>query len=238
MSLPFGYDPDKGTFTSVKPVIELPRNTSVHGSSTATSSYNQVSIWSRFDNFIARIGNWFVEHIDSANAIGSVILIGLVVISALICVISVWNNEGFLLAVLTAIGCCIVGYLCVGIGWYVLLLITNVLMYSLRLIFWNGWTFIVTLCLACSICIFVPFADTIFKRLPSEQIIRTEFTQDNVYRCTANVLNIRKEPNTNSEIIGVLKKGQSIEVSQIQNGFGCIQINGITGYVSMSYLAQ
>jgi hypothetical protein len=116
---------------------------------------NGVSLWSRFNNAIIQIGNWFAEHIDSVIGILCVLAFASVIIVSLIYVISVWSNDGFGWALLAAFGCYIGGYICLGIGWYVILVLSNVLMYGLRLIFWNAWTLILSLCAVGTICLYI-----------------------------------------------------------------------------------
>lgn len=238
MPLPIGFDPEKGTFASIKPIIDLPKNTVIHSSVTNRRSGTIAFSWSRFNNFIARIGNWFAEHVDSAISIGCIILMGGVIITALIYVISVWSSDGFWLAALAAIGCYIGGCICIGLGWYVVLIFTNLLMYGLRLLFWNAWTLIVSLCIVSAVCILHPYANNLSGSLENpKQVVKTVSPQKQAYKCVANVLNVRRAPNTYSEVIGVLKKGQYVDVYEVNNGFGRIYYDGDTGYVSMKYLS-
>lgn len=239
MPLPIGFDPEKGTFSSIKPIIELPRNTVAYNPTSGWIGYNKISIWSRFNNWVTRVGNWFAEHIDSAISIGCILLIAVVVILALIYVISVWNSDGFWLAALAALGCYIGGYICIGLGWYAIIIVTNVLMYGFRLIFWNAWTLIVSFCIIGVIIISLPCANELSGHQENaKQVIEAVSPQNQRYKCIANVLNIRRSPNTYSDVIGVLNKGQYVEVYEVSNGFGCINYRGETGYVSMKYLSH
>ncbi|MCQ2231451.1 MAG: SH3 domain-containing protein [Paludibacteraceae bacterium] len=49
-------------------------------------------------------------------------------------------------------------------------------------------------------------------------------------------LNVRKEPNTNCEVVGKLAKGTEVEVSNINDGWATLSFNGQTAYASADYL--
>ncbi|WJE51208.1 cell wall-binding protein EntA [Bacillus cereus] len=66
--------------------------------------------------------------------------------------------------------------------------------------------------------------------------VSAEFTKS-IYYVTANVLNVRAEANTNSEILGTLKKDDMIETTnQVQNGWLQFEYNGKTAYVHVPFL--
>ncbi|MGF9964040.1 SH3 domain-containing protein [Bacillus rhizoplanae] len=69
-----------------------------------------------------------------------------------------------------------------------------------------------------------------------EAFVSSEFTK-NIYYVTANVLNVRADANTNSEILGTLKKDDVIETThQVQNDWLQFEYNGKTAYVNVPYL--
>ena len=51
-------------------------------------------------------------------------------------------------------------------------------------------------------------------------------------------LNVRSAPSTTSEAIAKVTDGTPVYVSQVQNGFGKVTVNGVTGWVSMEYLTR
>ncbi|SDY38338.1 cell wall-binding protein EntA [Bacillus sp. 166amftsu] len=66
--------------------------------------------------------------------------------------------------------------------------------------------------------------------------VSAEFTKS-IYYVTANVLNVRAEASTNSEILGILKKDDMIETTnQVQNGWLQFEYNGKTAYVHVPFL--
>lgn len=56
---------------------------------------------------------------------------------------------------------------------------------------------------------------------------------------TADVLNVRPEPNTSKNAIGKLRKGQKVVPFELSNGWGKIKLsNGLEGWVCMTYLSE
>ncbi|MDZ3953216.1 SH3 domain-containing protein [Bacillus thuringiensis] len=69
-----------------------------------------------------------------------------------------------------------------------------------------------------------------------EAFISADYTKDTYY-VTANVLNVRASANTDSEILGKLKKDDVIETAhQVQNDWIQFEYNGKTAYVHVPYL--
>ncbi|HDR7793037.1 TPA: SH3 domain-containing protein [Bacillus luti] len=69
-----------------------------------------------------------------------------------------------------------------------------------------------------------------------DAFVSTEFTKS-IYYVTANVLNVRAEANTNSEVLGTLKKDDMIETTnQVQNEWLQFEYNGKTAYVHVPFL--
>ncbi|PGO79418.1 enterotoxin [Bacillus cereus] len=71
-----------------------------------------------------------------------------------------------------------------------------------------------------------------------EVFVSSEFTKD-VYHVTANLLNVRTEANTDSEIIGRLKKDDVIESThQVKDGWLQFEYKGKTAYANVSFLSS
>ncbi|MCU5549322.1 cell wall-binding protein EntB [Bacillus cereus] len=71
-----------------------------------------------------------------------------------------------------------------------------------------------------------------------EVFVSSEFTKD-VYHVTANLLNVRTEANTESEILGRLKKGDVIESThQVKDGWLQFEYKGKTAYANVSFLSS
>ncbi len=71
-----------------------------------------------------------------------------------------------------------------------------------------------------------------------EVFVSSEFTKD-VYHVTANLLNVRTEANTESKILGRLKKDDVIEsMNQVKDGWLQFEYKGKTAYVNVSFLSS
>ncbi|MFE6588082.1 SH3 domain-containing protein, partial [Bacillus mobilis] len=70
-----------------------------------------------------------------------------------------------------------------------------------------------------------------------EVFVSSEFTKD-VYHVTANLLNVRSDANTESEILGRLKKDDVIESThQVKDGWLQFEYKGKTAYANVSFLS-
>lgn len=233
MALPKGFNPNKMSFGSVTPVIEIPKNYSTSTSYSSRGSRRE-SLWSRFNNAIANLGNWFAGQVDNVISICCVLVILGIIITGLVYVIGAWTNQGFWWALLVAVGALIGGFICLGISWYVINIVVNVVMYGFRFLFWNGWTLLISLIIAVVGWLWVANFTSHSPRANTP--IETVAPATQTYQCAAQVLNVRKSPNTYSNVIGILKKGQQVEVYETTNGFVRISYNGQNGYVSLKYL--
>ncbi|MDT3498616.1 cell wall-binding protein EntB [Bacillus toyonensis] len=72
----------------------------------------------------------------------------------------------------------------------------------------------------------------------NELFVSSEFTKD-VYHVTANLLNVRSEANTESEILGRLKKDDVIESThQAKDGWLQFEYKGKTAYANVYFLSS
>jgi N-acetylmuramoyl-L-alanine amidase len=72
-----------------------------------------------------------------------------------------------------------------------------------------------------------------------KSVTTTQQSATTTYICTsAEVLNIRKSPNTSSEVLGAIKPKQTIEVYSISNGWAKVKYQGKTAYASAKYLER
>ncbi len=71
-----------------------------------------------------------------------------------------------------------------------------------------------------------------------EVFVSSEFTKD-IYHVTANLLNVRTEANTESKILGRLKKDDVIESThQVKDGWLQFEYKGKTAYANVSFLSS
>lgn len=214
-----------------------------YNSTASRSSYRSYSdpwyqrAWEGFDDVITSIGNFIAEHGFAYAGYATAIAGGLLFIGLVIWVIQAWINEGFLWAILYAIGATIIfgiGAFFIGIASYILQLAVA----AVRLVFWAGWSFL--LCLIGALGFWWYNAsdsgnsnyadDSAYESYEEEVEVAYPF------RCTASVLNIRTSPDSYSNVIGVLHRGEQVDVYEIVNGFAQIRFNGQNGYVSLDYL--
>lgn len=238
MALPAGFNPNDmsfGNITKRTPVIEIPRNTSTYTSYGSWGGRSHESLWSRFNNGVASIGNWFAEKAEDVLGWFSLAAMAIIVITCIVKVISTWIDDGFWMALLMAIGACIVGVIAWYIAAIVIVIGVNVIMYGFRFLFWNGWTLLIALTIGIGGWAYASFGTPSYHYAPEEQTEVYTPTYDK-YRCTAKVLNVRIHPNENSNVVGTLRKGQEVEVIDTENGFAAIEYNGNRRYVSLKYL--
>ncbi|PEK99730.1 hypothetical protein CN601_22945 [Bacillus sp. AFS017336] len=60
----------------------------------------------------------------------------------------------------------------------------------------------------------------------------------NTYKSSGNGVRIRSGAGTSYQILGSVNKGQSIEVISYSNGWYKVKVNGITGYMSATYVEK
>lgn len=233
MELPSGFDPSTGTFTKIsKPKIQSNYNTNFTTSySRSYSSYKNDSIWDRINDAIKSVGNWIDDIIEPVSGWFSVIA----VIIGIICLaIWVFGDSNILYIIFRLIGACIIGYISmVGLG--IALFGIELIMKVIRFIFWNAWTLLIAITITIGCLVYTTYDSTSYNNTSNIQTIKPKYE---MYRCTANVLNVRSMPTQNSRVLGTLRKGQEVEVSNIEKGFATIMYNGQKGYVSIKYLSK
>ena len=186
--------------------------------------------WARFNYKISRIGDWFEDNTDTVSAV----IMGLIGLVYIISVIATWVNDGFWVALIAGI----IGLFIAGIAWFAISIITNIAMWVLKLIFSNGWTFIIALVIIVATQI-LPAMALIFDGDDDEKYsyVEQEYVESTTpYVCTARSLNVRKEPTGNAAVVGTLRKGDRIDVYNISNGFAHIRYFNQDAYVSAQYI--
>ena len=222
-----------GEVAQTAPTLNIPHNT------TYTDSSSNRTWWGRFNGAIASIGNWFADHSDMATGLFSILVTLAIVITAIVVVIGVWNNEGWFMAILAAVAAYFIGILAWYIAVIVIVIVVNIIMYGLRLIFWNGWSLLLTA--AIGIGLWVYLKNTYFSYDYNYHPTQTELVAPvtETYVCTARKsLKVRRYPTTKAPQIGSLYNGQEIEVLDISDGFAHFKLNGNDGYASTQYLRK
>lgn len=193
-------------------------------------------LWEGFDNTITNIGNYLARNGENFANITVGICIWILALGLIWWVIQHWIDDGFLWAILYVFGAAIIfgiGSFCLGIISFILQLCIA----ALRFVFWNSWSLlgIIMILLISTLFNSCESTETLIQEYPTETIIPYQPT---ICRCTAKVLNVRGEPNMNSNIYGILYRGQQVEVTDTLNGFARIEFKGTYGYVSSKYLDE
>lgn len=230
--LPPGFDPATGRLRGVGGSRTVNTSTSRPTPSHRSPS-GSYGPWDKFNDGVGSIGNWMSGWIDTACTVVMWIIIAGVALLALWGIISLFA-EGHVFGAIVAIvlgftviyyGASIVGY----IGY----IITAVILYALRFVFWNAWSLIATFVVVGGLIVWD-------QQKPVKEIDRQDYQIEQVatttYRCTAKKLNVRSGPGTNYGVIGVLSKNERIEVITIEDKFAKFRYNGGYGYAGVKYL--
>lgn len=132
-------------FVKSGPKIEIPRNRSTSTTSSTSWGGRRVSLWSRYNKGVAGIGNWIADHVETVTDTCSAILFLAYVVVVIVLFVQSWIEGGFLKALLMGVLAGIVGFFVMGIAVWVVNIVMNVILYGLRILFWNGWTLLLVI---------------------------------------------------------------------------------------------
>lgn len=198
--------------------------------SATHSSRRSTNWWQTIDQGIRRFGDWIDRHIGDVVGWYVLIMCGIGILCLVGWVISVWIDSGFW----WALGSAVVAYLAGYIGFYALCLIGYVLqapLWVIRYIFKNIYTLLATIAIIIGVAV---YADSETSYTPTTTTeVQQNFT---TYTVTASVLNVRSAPSTSSSVLGVLRKGDKVQPTEVLNGFAVIDYKGQTGYISVKYI--
>lgn len=78
---------------------------------------------------------------------------------------------------------------------------------------------------------------SLVQRMP-ERLVREEKKIEIINKRVSESckLRVRKQPNKNAEILGVLEPNQAVEVLEERRGWSTIKYNNITGYAMSQFL--
>lgn len=204
-----------------------------------SSLYGRPNLWSRLNNFIENIGEWLR---DNTEALSNNIAIGVFFLACAIAIIGaivVWIDEGFW----SFVGYSIIGYLVIYYGG---LIVTGIMMYVLRipifilgLIFYNAYVLLIAIAISLGV-LFYNVNDWTFKSTDHRAVnTTTNIPTTTRYKCTANtILNVRKEPNSSSQIIGTIQSNAIVDVYDISDGFARIKYKNQDAYISKKYIIK
>lgn len=222
----------------------IPRVPTYHSPSyyTRTSvSYNP-SVWERINDFFAGIGDWLQDCYESVEEffLEKVVpvLIVIAVVGVVIGAVVTWVTDGFWSFVLYVVVAMLLWGIVAYASFYALVIcvfILRIFLLLLRYVFTNAISFFITVLVVAGIVIgasfYTPSSSSNSKAVTSAPSYTT-------YYCKASSLNIRSYASTNAPVIGKLRRGDSIKVYSINNGFAKIEYRGRTGYVSERYIVS
>lgn len=224
--------------TAPSPRINIPVRESSY-SNSYSSRYGTPwyeNIWNWFDDAISSVGNFLADKGFSAAELITRISAWIYTIGLVIWVIGKWSSDGFLWTIVYALGAVIMfGIGCIGIGLFSWLL--QLVVGALRFVFWNGISFLAIVGVVIGLtCLSNCSGSKTSQHVSNQAEIYTPTYPK--YECTAEVLNIRTYPSTASPVVGTLRKGNQVEVIEIENGFAAIEYKGMRRYASLQYLSK
>lgn len=215
--------------------------TSNSRNSPTRRNYAPLSAWDRLDNFVISIGNWLAGNMSNITSIVmTVSAVGVLI--ALVCmVVGAFISEGIFMGILSIIGAVIIGYIymfIIGISSYVL----GFLLLVVRFVFWNIYSFLAVLAIVLYFFISGLSSNTSQNTVSEgarDVIEKVVVPNTTTYYCTARSgVNIRKEPNTISDILGSLQTGEEIQVYGFSGGYAKVSYKGTEAYVLAKYVCK
>ena len=198
--------------------------------------------WSKLNNAIASIGDWFEDHHESI-ADPSIWTIIFGIIGAIGIIAGAISTGSVFWGI-------VVGVIGFGIGTYVVVwggviigLIVGLILKALRYLFYNIYSILIVIAIVLGI-VFAPEISDVIDRLSGGKsytptTVVNSAPTTTTYYCTAkDNLNIRKEPYSNAQVLGVLKPGQSVQVYTINGDWATIKYNNSKAYVSSKFISR
>lgn len=210
----------------------------IHSNDTATFDNGGLNLWDRYDNFIRRIGNWFAEYAETITGIIAIVICAIGAIGFISWLVSLGLFWGI-----------VAGLFLGGIAYYAVLVIAGIFIFIgnvslgiVRYVFYNGWTFLITLVIILGLLIFSGNSNqSLHSRTSTASPVPTTSITTTSYRCVAKILNVRSGPGAGYNVIGKIYRGQTVNVvdDYIHNDdFVKILYNNREGYVSKKYILK
>lgn len=219
------------------PSIPLP----VYTPTTKTSIRSSGGLWRRMNNAIKGFGERIDDSIDPlSDPKVWTIIVGIIGAMGLItAAISTDSIFWGIVVVFFGLG---IGYYAVFIGGAVISFIVRFILYIFRYLFYNIYTVMLAVLIAVGIIIGPWINELIDNSYGAETVVvvpnvKTEVTT--TYYCTASsILNIRSSPNEHAKVIGAIRRGQSVQVYNIVDGYAKFKYGSGYGYASIKYLRK
>lgn len=234
----------KGIPRNEVPLEDVEQETDEPKVTSAARRRRRFRPWRSFNILVIKTGNWFSDNTKKAMVIFQALLSVVLLISAVVCIIEAVINRGWLSGVMVAGMLLLVGLLLWYVGKILIRWVVGLLVYGVRLIFWNAWSFTAIIAITAFLIVVPPstwFSQPLshyVKIDPTEIFTLLEDRETDSYVCTVSVLNIRTQPDIHSDIIGVLRKGEHINVEEMAGDFARITYEGQTGYIVGSFIEK
>ena len=193
------------------------------------------------NNAIEGFGERIDDSIDSISD-SSVWTIIIGIIGAIGLIAAAISTDSIFWGIVVAFFGLGIGYYVVLIGGVVISFIARFILYIFRYLFYNIYTVILAILITVGIIIGPRINELIDNRSGAETVVVAPNANTEVsttYYCTASsVLNIRSAPNGDAKVIGTIKKGQSVQVYNIVDGYAKFKYGSGYGYASTKYLRK
>lgn len=235
----------KSKFTIHDSLSKIPSGTipsiplSVYTPTTKKSMRSSGGLWRRMNDAIKGFGERIDDSIDSlSDPKVWTIIIG--IIGALGLIAAAISTDSIFWGIVVAFFGLGIGYYVVFIGGAVISFIVRFILYIFRYLCYNIYTVILAILITVGVIIGPRINELIDNRSGAKTVVvapkvNTEVTT--TYYCTASsILNIRSSPNKDAKVIGTIRRGQSVQVYNIVNGYAKFKYGGGYGYASIKYL--
>lgn len=227
---------------SKKSSVTIPSTPLPHYTPTTKNTMRSSGgLWRRMNNAIEGFGERIDDSIDSVSD-SSVWTIIIGIIGAIGLIVAAISTDSIFWGIVVAFFGLGIGYYVVLIGGVVISFIARFILYIFRCLFYNIYTVILAILITVGIIIGPRINELIDNRPGAETVVVAPNANTEVsttYYCTASsVLNIRSAPNGDAKVIGTIKKGQSVQVYNIVDGYAKFKYGSGYGYASTKYLRK
>lgn len=208
--------------------------------SNSSYSYSSNNWWSRLNNFVIGIGNWFAEHNSNITGILALILLVLGWLYFVISVIGIWREDGFFSALIFGIIGGVIFYYVSMIAAGILIWVGVIVLGIVRFIFYNIYTLLITIAIIIGIIWYngTPNSSSYSNNSTPSYILEPKTER---FICTARTsLKIHREPYLQSPVVGKIPNGQYVSVypNNTYDDFVKVQYGNIEGWASIKYLSK
>lgn len=208
--------------------------------SNSSYSYSSDNWWSRLNNSVIGIGNWFAEHNSNITGTLALILLVLAWLYFAISVIGIWREDGFFSALIFGVIGGVIFYYVSMIAAGILIWVGVVVLAIVRFVFYNIYTLLITIAIIIGLicCKGTPSSNSFSNSNTSSYLSENKTER---YICIARTsLRIRREPYLQSPVVGSIPHGQFVNVytNSSYDGFVKVQYGNTQGWASLKYLSK